>query len=290
MHSYYKNPQVRQLAWCLSSPPLFPLTDIRLFNPNKTGQLDTWLRALDNNPAPLNIYLNHARSALLGIRFERYLQFFCQYGPGMQLNGANLQVDNGGITQGEYDLLCTQTGENLHLEAAVKFYLCLPDCSGQNTAHWYGPQNHDRLDLKIAKLYQQLALSQTPAGQQSLRQHGLDPHPSPCYLLNGMLFGQWQKTTFNPAPSQGYWLWQRQVAELLSEHSDWQLLDKTDWLGPNLMSTALNPQQAHIVISQHFATHTYGRMLVKLQWDRASGMFAEQQRYILVHDNWPLKS
>lgn len=292
MHSEYKNPLVRQLAWCLCSPPLYPLADARLFNADPAGKLSAWLTALDENPAPLALYLSQVRSVLLGIRFERYLQFFCQYGPDMQLHAANLQVSSAGITQGEYDLLCSQAGEDLHLEAAVKFYLCLPNCSGTDPAHWYGPQNHDRLDLKLAKLHQQLSLSHSAAGQQRLQELGLNPHPSPRYLLNGMLFGQWQNPAANPAPAslRGYWLWQSQANALLDTQAHWQLLDKTLWLGPNLISSVLSAQQVRAALAEHFATQDFARMLVSLQWDGARGVFQEQQRYMLVPDNWPFKN
>lgn len=288
MHSSYKTPQVRQLAWCIGAAPLYPLTGYQAFEAGPDEDIQPWLAQLDAQPAPLLSFLQGNTSPLLGARFESYLQFFCQYGPGNQLLSANLQVSENGITRGEFDLLYRHGGQHLHLEAAVKFYLCLPDADGSDPAHWYGPQNHDRLDLKLAKLGQQLQLANNRAGIAALQAAGINTAPQPRYLLNGMLFSPWNSPCQNPAPvhHQGKWLWLSQLDELLSMGNEWLLLEKTDWLGAVITPLVLNPAQVKSALTAHFAGKGFARMLTRHVEDGC----AETERYMLVHNNWPLKS
>lgn len=292
MLSSYKNPQVQQLAWCLSAPPLHPLTGFTPFTAGDTKTLQGWLQNLDANPQALSSFMADHNSTLLGLRFERYLQFFCQYGPANTLLTANLQIHQAGITQGEFDLLYQHQNTLIHLEAAVKFYLCLPGTDGSDTTHWYGPQNHDRLDLKLAKLEQQLGLSRHPAGRAGLQQAGIQELPETRYLLTGMLFSPWPQGGFNPAPvaHRGHWLWHCQLPQLLNSTPHWQLCDKSDWLGPAQHRDALSAAEITDTLHRHFNMHKFARMLVSLEEIGSQGGWRETARYLLVHDNWPLKS
>ena len=152
----FQHQAVRELAWSLTSPPLFQ--DLPGFSGPKPCQVDprqllAWLQALDANPAPLLEHLTRLRSPRLGIYFEGLIDFFWRYYPGHECLAKNLQINGTFIkgtcikgtsperqksTIGELDFVVrralapssgtaetndAKTSETLHIETAVKFYL-----------------------------------------------------------------------------------------------------------------------------------------------------------------------
>ena len=73
-------------------------------------------------------------------------------------------------------LILIQTPDDvLHLEVAVKYYLCLEN--SQDWVDWIGPSRRDHLGKKLTKMRDRQLIVLTPLGQQCLKEHQL-PYPT----------------------------------------------------------------------------------------------------------------
>ncbi|KVE33832.1 DUF1853 family protein [Burkholderia sp. TSV86] len=149
---------VRDLAWLLSSVSLVaPSAHAPLAQPWASGAdpaaAAAWLAALDAHPEPLHAALAQARPVRLGRYAECLLGYFVQHAPSLTLVAANLPLRRNGLTLGECDFLVeTASGERLHWELAVKYYLCVAASGAASLASFVGPNLADRFDLKYARL------------------------------------------------------------------------------------------------------------------------------------------
>jgi hypothetical protein len=302
----YKISSVRHLAWCLFSEPMANIPNIQALNIEPNQALLNWLSHLDQNPQPLNDYLDNHNRVLLGSYFECLWQFFFQFNPDWQLLGHHIQVIDGKQTMGELDILAhnRQLKRHYHIELAVKFYLRQPHKTGKQLQDWLGPQSHDQLDLKLNKLSQkQLPFLQHHATQAELIKRGLPSQPQQALALKGYLFEPWQAAehhyhpSINPSTATTSWLHHSDLGALLEQcHSEltiqWALLPKTHWLGDyqhaqeNDIQLLYTKEVQHIV-DQHFtsAPYPFALMLVKLV--RNTETLAEKERFMLVHNDWP---
>ncbi|MCX4194367.1 DUF1853 family protein [Methylobacterium organophilum] len=164
----------------------------------------------------LEAWLSQRSNRRLGLYYERLWQYALCQAPDIQLLAANLPIRQNGSTLGELDLLfCDDQGVH-HLELAIKLYLGFGPGDGSQHAHWLGPGNHDRLDLKLAHLCQhQLPLCNQPATQAVLAElTGREVQSS--FWLSGYLFQPWPQGCalphgVNPRHLRGDWL--RYVSE-----------------------------------------------------------------------------
>ncbi|MPW43757.1 DUF1853 family protein [Acinetobacter guerrae] len=158
----FKQPSVRQLAFCLASPNIIKSIPEQL-NIKHEFDLHTphfWqtqfiayqqrLLKLDQHPEPLFDFLNQLKSTRLGLRFEYLLWFWLQDYEyhSYQLLGHSIQKIQGAKTLGELDfvVLNTDTSEIEHWEVALKYYLGEADFS---LPYWFGLNRDDTLSKKL---------------------------------------------------------------------------------------------------------------------------------------------
>ena len=289
-----RQPQVRDLAWTIVSPPLLQDPTLPQRHPLQASawaarpdDLLNWLLMQDAHPAVLLDWLAKRPVRRLGLYYERLWQFALLQAPGVELLAANLPVREAGRTLGEFDLLLADTEGCHHLELAVKFYLARSPLAGTDPADWLGPGSHDRLDLKLAQMRgPQLALSRTPQSRALLAERGL-PQPQPALWLAGYLFQPWPLGCPPPehaAPDhlKGHWLHWHDWSSLrdATRTGRWQCLPRQSWLATanleeaSLTEWAQEQAPAHATLLAHLVPGGDGR------WE-------ERQRVFVVPDQWP---
>lgn len=222
----FKQPVVRELAFAIASPPLLsqwphqqPDFSISLPDAQFWHQqfLNYWprLQQLEQNPQPLQDYLQKLRSTRLGIRFEQLLAFWLEddaYHP-FKLLGHSIKRMDGQRTLGEIDFLIKNknSGEIEHWEVAIKFYL---GESQLMTDQWLGLNRNDSLGRKIRHLGQrQFAVDQIE-GQAIQRRRAIIKgrlfYPAnnrlhvPHWIAQSHLTGLWGDD-IPITPDQYYW-------------------------------------------------------------------------------------
>lgn len=158
----YKNPLVRQLAFCIASPGILQHlpNELSLVHSFQLPASELWqqhwqnyhprLLQLDQNADELVDFLQKLKSTRLGLRFEMFIWFWLldhhyhQY----ELLGHSIQKIDGPRTVGELDFVIrnTETGEIEHWEVALKYYLAERDYS---LPFWYGLNRSDTLSRKL---------------------------------------------------------------------------------------------------------------------------------------------
>ncbi len=294
------DPQVRDLAWAIVSPPLLdggpwaqrhPLAASRwLAQPEL---LADWLLRQDDDPSALHGWLASRSIRRLGLYYERLWQFaLCQV-PDVELLAANLPIRQAGHTLGELDLLLRDAEGVHHLELAVKFYLGLDRAEGHRHDHWLGPGSLDRLDLKLAHLREhQLPLAGAEPATALLRELTCQPVRS-SFWLGGYLFRPWpsgcaQPADCNPQHLHGRWLREAQWPDLMHSQptAHWQPLARQRWLAPARIDAEQLWTAADFAAWLASApVATQPRLLVRLEAD--ANAWVEQERLFLVGDDWP---
>lgn len=296
-----RQPQVRDLAWTLLSPPLLTATPWPQRHPLaasrwacKPADLADWLQALDACSAPLDAWLAQHPTRRLGLYYERLWQFALNQAPGIRLLAANLPVRLGNSTLGELDLLLEDAEGVHHLELAVKLYLGPAGSTDRNLSCWIGPGRHDRLDLKLERLnLHQLPLSSTPAAQAILNRLGITNLQAGCWL-SGYLFYPWPDDCpppagANPAHLRGRWLARRDWPKFLasSPAGHWQPLPRHTWLAPARFETVdLWPREILQTWYAGLGSAAQAHLLARLATNEA-GEWIEAERVFLVGDSWP---
>ncbi|MCW3148845.1 DUF1853 family protein [Stutzerimonas stutzeri] len=298
------NPQVRDLAWAIVSPPLLdngrwmqrhPLAATRW--QASPGLLADWLIRQDDDPTPLQAWLARSSVRRLGLYYERLWQYVLCQVPDIELLAANLPIRQGGQTLGELDLLLRDAEGVHHLELAVKFYLGLDQGDSLRHDHWLGPGSHDRLDLKLAHLCQrQLPLAQHAQAAAVLQELTCQPVRS-SFWLGGYLFQPWPSAGGTPAdcnPQHLHGRWIRQSCwkefDQLHPNARWQPLQRQSWLAPARIETL--QLWARDEFDQWLAlapAATQPRLLIRLD-SVDHGTWIEQERVFLVDDAWPAQT
>lgn len=237
----YRHPLVRDLYWALSSTPLLSRPDAGIRWPDSDWFSDISrayadrLATLDENPQPLHDAIQAQKDRRLGRYFETLWRFWLENNGRYRLLYANLPVRSADRTLGEFDLLVEdgKTGNTLHWELAVKFYLGVGDTT--QPQNWLGPAQHDRLDIKTSRLLEhQGRLSQQPHAQTLLGQLGIRIDQS-WVILKGRLFYPLPLRAVAPhgayrGHARGFWVEARTFAA--HPNSLWLPLDKQQWLAP----------------------------------------------------------
>jgi len=244
---HFKNIAVRELAWVMCSPNLLapakhsalggeglPLVwdaDCRAYY----QRFYNALCALDHHPQALHDWLQGVKSPRLGIRFERYLEYWLRWIVAREtdvLKGVSLRDSSAqGRTLGQLDFVWRDDSNNTrHWEAAVKFYLYYPKGKTEREIHsyWLGPSANDSLEAKIAHLIEhQIPIGNSPVADRELAlRHWTAPLVSAAFL-KGYLFYP--------------------LAELSSEQDTWRLGGATRVMAPH-QQTVLEQQlsRAHL--------------------------------------------
>jgi len=292
---------VRDLAWCCVSAPLIGELDapeIALL-PLTTPKLWAWLKKLDAQPDDLIAATNSVKSTRLGLYYENLWRFYFSQRSEWTLLGYNQQVHRCGITLGAFDFLCLHGGRAWHLEAAVKFYLCIsaaPENDG-HWANWVGPNLQDRLDKKLHHLQQhQLPLSQKAEGKTWLAEHwpAVDNWQRGL-LLQGYFFYRYQRQRpYKAASHANFYPWftlsEFLNSEALARDSLWTMLERQRWLSPAqqtditglVRASALTAQLQEINQQQPRAL-----LLARMAYWPDQQVWQEIDRCFVVPDDWP---
>lgn len=148
----------------------------------------------------------------LGHLYEDMLEHLITSSPGIDLLGRGVQIfDQNKITLGELDYILrdTSTGESIHLELAVKFYLI----SYQDGKPTYpGPDPRDNWLNKLQRLrVHQLRMTQSIAGKKLLLDDYGISQITPQQLIYGKLFDHYQAAdrplppAINASCERGVW-------------------------------------------------------------------------------------
>lgn len=302
---------VRDMAWVLGSPSLLAPTHSRTPSGQPVHWLDhawseralsvslDWLKALDQQPAPL-LEVLAGRDSRLGRYFENLLGFWLAWpdNPLYRIVGQSLPVRSNNRTLGELDFLVEDrlSGELQHWEVAVKFYLGIQP--GGAWKHWVGPALADRLDLKINRfMTHQLALPDTPECREMLHQLGLSS-PAPVCMLKGRLFypesagiRDWAPINASPDHLKGWWMHRAEFLQRYAGRSlRWILLPKPNWLTPVAPGVSIGDSlDAHALI-EHIRQAPDNRAIAVIGLDHHplySQHHHEVTRGFITPPGWP---
>ena len=210
----FKQPLVRQLAFCIASPNILQQipNELEIRYPFHFHPSELWhkhfkaylprLKQLEQHPSELVEFLQKLKSTRLGLRFEMFMWFWLldhPYHP-YQLLGHSIQKIDGPRTVGELDFILknTESGEVEHWEVALKYYLAERDFQ---LPYWYGLNRSDTLARKLNHFTQKQFQFDEALGQQIQQRY--------C-VLKGQLYLPIQRTStlpnwVNPARRIGQW-------------------------------------------------------------------------------------
>ncbi|GGY58880.1 DUF1853 family protein [Marinobacter zhanjiangensis] len=274
-----------QAPQLLDSPQTFALADY--LPEDWRSRLAGWEAKPDTRPASLTEPANPR----LGYYFERLYECVVTQLMGWTLLAKNLQVrDAAGRTLGELDFVLRnpRTGAVEHHEIAVKFYLGYGG-KGCNTL-WYGPNSHDRLDVKAHRLLDhQSRQGERPETRALLAELGIDGPVVPRVFMPGYLFyPAAQKVDlpdFVPRDHlRGHWLYHQDTLSVDTRH--WVPLHKPHWMGP--WSQAERPDEAVSAEALASVEEQYRpRLFAALAQAPGSGLWQETARTFVVPSRWP---
>lgn len=282
---------VHHLAWLCQAPQLldnaqtFPLADH--LPEGWSSTLADW----SSNPRRRPAALTEPAHPRLGYYFERLYECVLTDLLGWTLLAKNLQVrDGAGRTLGELDFVVQnpRTGAVEHHEIAVKFYLGYSG-SGQQT-RWFGPNSHDRLDLKVTRLLEhQSRLAERPETRALLAGLGIDGPVMPRIFIPGYLFYPGGQTAevpgFVPGDHlRGHWLYHHEARE--QSTVSWVPLHKPHWLGPWSQQERPDPELASKAVAS-VEEHHRPRLFAALEQAPETGLWQESARTFVVPAEWP---
>lgn len=301
----YQTRAVRDLAWACFSPPMLHAQQLADDGQNVadcglalTPARRLALEQLDRDATPLLAHLAQRPSHRLGIYFEQLWHFFLASDPDLELIAHNLPVQDNGRTLGEFDCIyyCRERRRHFHLELAVKFFLGYrQETRDEPASHWHewlGPNTDDRLDRKIAQLFQrQIRLGDTVAGRRQLATLGISQLAREVQI-QGCLFQPASDPLpppfgFNPEHRLGRWLSIGQLEPYLEAlgAERFQLLHKIQWLGPAPLNQ-LEPVYSRATLAKslhsHFTTSSRARLVAAM-----GPADVETSRFFVTPVNWP---
>jgi hypothetical protein len=299
----YQTQEVRDLAWSCFHPPLIhaeqvpgAISDITSCTLELTPSRRLWLEQLDRDATALHDYLSHRPSHRLGVYFEQLWHFFLQQDPETELIAHNLAVHHQGKTLGEFDCIyyCHQRARHIHLELAVKYFLAAPrgsDTDGVSRV-WVGPDNRDRLDLKLDHLLgRQILLGDNPIATQRLHDLGVE-NPIKEVSFKGYLFKPWAADTppppgYNNACHLNEWLtpdqFESHIAALTSDA--FIILPKMRWLCTATSlhcREVLSTKELPVWVNTYLKSNSYPLLIAALDNNTI-----ESSRFFVVPENWP---
>ncbi|HET9236673.1 MAG TPA: DUF1853 family protein [Oligoflexus sp.] len=265
-----------------------------------------WLQGLKQNPEPLKEWLSSQPSHRLGFYFEQLFAFWLSRMEKTSVS-RHRPVTRDGRTVGELDILGLDrdTGQALHFELAIKYYLQTARDRSE-LCDFVGPRAQDRLDLKLERLFQkQLRLLETEDGlravPQDLRHR---PFVSRAFVKGGLFYplDLWLESQAPPVPigvnrsaPLGWWLriTPRAPQEWsLLQAEKWSLLPRLEWMSRQTREhddpELLDPPRFWEYCRQ--TIHTRNRALLTIGYASAgqSGLWREVTRGFLLPESWPL--
>ncbi len=283
----------KDLQWLVDARPLINLPDgITAFIPgdhlkSPCPLASQWRRY----PAP--------PAYRLGRQFEDCIERLLQYSNNIQRQQRNLIIKGESRTLGELDCLYESTnGECIHLELAIKFYLCNVSLNAPfaELSDFIGPGGKDRLDKKWLRLLQhQLQISSTPEALAAIHAAGFSAPTKRELLLTGLLFypyQDWQTClpaikSLNPQHNRGWWLFQHQIDQLLNEGDiSFLILPRWHWIGGLYHYESPTPL-THQALADIISQGSEANMIAIITWDNERQHWKELSRGFIVPNNWP---
>lgn len=223
----------------------------------------------------------------LGYYYENILNSILSNNPYISDIKRNIQAREDKKTVGEFDFLVqNQKGENIHIECAVKFYLCTGD--GTKLSHYEGPNRRDRLDLKWDKLLnKQIRLGETVAGRTAAQSLNMYPTQT-VVLMQGYLFYPFNQTiqTLNTAINanhlRGWWIRNENRENILDSALRYQILEKPFWLTRPAIADKELLTDAQL--NEYLTEQRYPQLVVRLT--ERDGEWSESDRGFVVQKGW----
>lgn len=299
---HLRNPQVRDLAWVILSPPMLEQTPWPQRHPLSASgwvanpqSLADFLLAQDDDGSALTHWLANPVQRRLGRYYEQLWLFAVEHAPGVEVIAANLPIRINGHTLGELDMLLRDREGVHHVELAIKFYLGPQEGDGRDPAQWLGADSQDRLDLKLAHLSQhQLPMSSRPQSREALSALGIEQLSAELWL-GGYLLYPWPGNTrppvgVNPEHLRGVWLHQRDWPAFVAQGSPgvWQPVPRQAWLAPARYDEAWSPEKLNQWFDELEPIEAV-QLLVRLT-RTPDGGWQEAERLFLMPDLWPKAS
>jgi uncharacterized protein len=286
----FRTPVVRHLAWLCQAPQL--MTGPTHFSPSShlAESVMEILSQWDLDPAKGPGTLSQTPHYRLGLYVESLYNCLLSELLGWQVLARNLPIRSAGTTLGELDFLVRNpiTQDVEHHEIAVKFYL--GHRSSQEHLRWYGPNAHDRLDLKTRKLMeQQSPRSRLPETRTVLSAMGITEPVTPRVFMPGYLFyplGEDLTPPASVAPNhlRGHWAYLHETDSIPTAH--WVPLRKPHWLGPWRQADAPDANLVHQALADIESTST-PRLFAMLEYKEETGLWQEIDRIFVVPATWP---
>ena len=280
---------VRDLAWCIGSTcflkdPNIPLAGDEKCEMELRRHWD-WILQLDNEPDELITWLSTLNSRYLGKHFEGLLEFWLTHSPYYTLIFSNQQIVEKGVTVSEVDFMVKDhdTGFYVHIEVALKYYLF----TGNQEQGWLGPNANDHLQAKLDKVSNlQIPILNSRAGKALLEAHGVETYTS-LFWLKGDLFSRKEQVVSKNTRVSGSWLRRKELSGLEGRQHWWVELPKSYWVGraclaPNELSVVRWPE-----LLKEVEQRTDQRTIMVARLQKRDGRFYEEDRYMIVSDNWP---
>jgi hypothetical protein len=267
----------------------------------------------DANPRSAPPLLHEPPQKRLGHYVERLYRVLLESLLGWDILLQNQQIHSGGRTIGELDFVVYNHHDQRveHHEIAIKFYL--------GHTQWFGPNAHDRLDLKTSSLLnQQSQRSKTPEARELLAGHGISGPLTTRIFMPGYLFyppdcseqvtplsstpclssswpikgtGQPYKAPRAEVPSyvptdhlRGRWVYGHHLRP--EDCITCVILQKPHWIGPWQQSQPPCPQQTAQMLGQ-IQQDQSPRLVAQLKYHTASAQWREEHRCFVMPRNWP---
>lgn len=261
---------VQDLLWVWNAPPLMAF-EANWLPQNELGRLN--LEAL--TPDQL-ARLRLARQGKLGAYFEALVCALVECSDHYRVLARGVIIQGSERTLGELDVLIQhqQSGETVHLELALKFYLAVPDTA---SATWIGPGLRDFLRLKYHHLRDQQLTLPDRARQASVWPGQLPFPDRSMPWVTGRLYYPWQMQPtgedplLEPGHRYSHWL---TLSDFQSLDFNSQWLKKAHWLSGPAKSTLDKP--THGLPAQCFGSPRNGQ-----EQDKAG------HHWFIVPDDWP---
>ncbi len=282
----HANLYLRDLEWVVRSPSLIT------GDTDRSVVLQPFASSFDSS----QVDLEHLRSFLdrkpnhrVGRYFERLVLYWIKFICGFEVVASSHAIRRSGRTVGELDLLFRdERGRLTHWELAVKFFLYYPK-EPVRERRYIGPNPADRLDLKIARVFEhQLELSRDFFPEVEQR----------AALIKGRIFypdgGEVQNLDcfLTRDHLRGTWLHASQIREVLSFRDSvrYQIQRKPHWLSAALVAKSdaglMTAADVASHIAEHFARFATRPLLISQLSERPSH-WLEESRFFVVDDSWP---
>lgn len=278
-----QNLHVRNMYWLLfSQSPLdevgfheFPLFPDKWVREIEEDAQDFFIQ-LDSSPDQLNSFIEQSNSYRMGIYAELLMHYFLENYEKTTLLLANYQLIENKVTIGEIDFIFSWQDQIIHIEMAVKFYLCHQNSN--EFKDWIGPSGNDNLHKKLKKVKEhqlQLTLSTQFQKESSIK-------PKPYFFLRGMFFNQedhlpnWKNKALN---NRSYIF----LSEFLenNNYDDFYLLKRPNWMSALYQ---VNKEMDKVNSEAESILELIDRFKSLHLWEKN-----KKTTIMVVKDDWPFK-